>query len=113
MLTIKEKIAPTWFDVGADDPQTGFLMSPMSSVAWLDLKNEFTHDQSGDRAITGKGALIAVKDTVKDWRNVVDEKGATVKFNRSFLEDLPPQTLLSIAFEACNRYVLMESERKN
>lgn len=113
MITIKEKVSPSWFDMPDGDPPSGFLLAPLSSVAWLDVRNEFEEDDDGNRTITGRGVLTAVRDSVRDWRNVMDEKGEAIPFNKALLADLSGQILLAIALEAFKRSRLSETERKN
>lgn len=114
MLTIKPKVAPTWFTVPSDsDPASEFLLAPLSSLAWLDVRNEISWGRKGKFSISGDGVLAAVMDSVRDWRNVVNEKGEAIPFSRSLLQDLPAPILLKLASEIVERSFLSETERKN
>lgn len=113
MITIRKKLAPTWFDISEDQDSPGFLLAPLTSAGWIDVRNELTQTPQGQMTITGRGAVSAAKACVLDWRNVVDESGQQLKFRRDLLEDLPRDVLLPIAGEIVERAQLSESERKN
>lgn len=113
MLTLKKKLAPTWFQLPGEDPAPEVLLAPLTTPGWIDVRNEITQTGQGDLSITGKGALIAARTSVVDWRNVVDEHGQPLKFRRDLLEDLPRHLLMLIASQVVERATLSESERKN
>ena len=114
MLTIRNKIAPTWFALpGHAEPKPEFLLRPLSSVAWIDVRNEITSDGHGNATITGEGALCAAQSAVTDWRNVMTEGGEQITFTRQGLADLERSDLLLLASEIIDRAYLSETERKN
>ena len=114
MLTINDKIAPTWFPVQSDDPPPAeFLLAPLSPVAFLDVRNECEFSEGGSFTISGRGVICAVRDSVRDWRNVANAKHEQLPFNRRTLDDLPWDVLLNLAVEIVKRSVLSEIERKN
>jgi hypothetical protein len=113
MLTIRKKLAPTWFKPPGVEPAPEFLLAPLTSSQWLDVRNEVHMSPAGQITMTGKGALSALEYSVRDWRNVVDDRGESIEYGRKHLESLPTQLLFDLAIEIANRAVLSESERKN
>lgn len=114
MLTIRKKIAPTWFAMpGKLQPAPEFLLAPLTSADWLDVRNQIFNSPDGEITMTGLGVMTAVRAAVRDWRNVFDEKQEQLPFSRAALEDLPSQVLLDIATEIVVRSTLSENERKN
>lgn len=113
MLTIKKKLAPTWFKMPGPEPAAEFLLAPLSSMAWLDMRNEIHRSAQGEITVSGKGAMAAVQESVRDWRNVLDESGQSIDFDRKLLAEFPSQVLMDLATEIGFRSILLESERKN
>jgi hypothetical protein len=112
MITIKPKLAPAWFEFKKDDPTAeAFLLAPLNKFDAVDFYREVIF-RKGKLTVTGEGVRIAAR-CIRDWRNVVDEKGAPVQFDASLVEDLPTHTLITIAAEVFNRTFLSEAERKN
>jgi hypothetical protein len=107
MLTIKPKVAPTWFD----HEGAGFLLAPLTQYDAIDFRNEISFSKR-KLVITGEGIRIA-GNAVRDWRNVVDEKGEQIKFDRAMYDELPILTLERVATEVFKRTFLSEIERKN
>lgn len=112
MLTIKKKLAPTWFTLPGDEPASEFLLAPLTPLQFLDVRNEAYKTPAGELQLTGRGALAALVG-VRNWRNVFDEKGEAIEFDRRLLEELPLNVLTALALEIANRAALSESERKN
>ena len=121
MLTIKKKLAATWFSAAetswfkqhGSDPAPEFELVPLTSSQWLDVRNEVRLSAGGQITMTGIGAVTALEASVRNWRNVFDESGQPIEFKRKHIEELPTQLLLDLAIEIANRAVLSESERKN
>lgn len=113
MLTIKKKLAPTWFKLPGEDPAPEFLLAPLTAGQFIDARNEMESDGEGDLIISGRGVTDAVLASVRDWRNVLDETGAHLAFSREHLSDLQVGVQLKLAVEIVKRAALWESERKN
>lgn len=113
MLTIRKKLAPTWFDLHSGDAAPGFLLAPLSNPGRLDARNEVATAANGHLSITGRGAVALARDCIRDWRNVVDETGAPIEFDPKLIPELPAEALRALAGEILERASLSESERKN
>src|SRR5689334_22316908 len=97
MLTIKKKLAPSWFKMPGPEPAAEFLLAPLSSIAWLDMRNEIHRGAEGQITVSGKGAIQALEASIRDWRNVLDESGQPIAFDRSLIADLPSQILMDLS----------------
>lgn len=106
MITIKEKLAPAWFDVEG----VGYLLAPLSKYDAIDFRNEITL-KKGKVSVSGEGIRIA-GNAVRDWRNVCNEKGEPIPFIRTAYDELPIEHLIAIAGEVFRRSFLSEIERK-
>lgn len=107
MLTIKAKLAPTWFPV----EEAEFLLAPLSKYDAIDFRNEIAY-RKGKITVSGEGVRIA-GNAVRDWRNVFDGAGQPITFSREQFDELSTTVLTLIAVEVFNRTFLSEIERKN
>lgn len=114
MLTIKKKLAPSWFTLKSSrEPAPEFLLAPLSACAFLDVREEVRAEEGGGYTITGRGVTDALRASVKNWRNVAGEDGQPAEFSIADLLDLPAQVQFDLAIEIVNRAVMWEIERKN
>ena len=113
MLTIKKKLAPSWYKLPGEEPAAEFLLAPLTVAAFIDLRGEVRVEADGDYSISGRGIAQALTDAVRGWRNVRDESGEPAKFSLEDLLDMPPIVQERLAIEIVNRAALREVERKN
>lgn len=107
MVTIKEKLAPTWCPIGGSK----FLIGPLSPFDAIDFRNEVTIVKSKLR-ISGEGVRIA-GNAVKGWEQVASAKGEDIPYSPEAYAELPLAVLGEIAGEVFKKTFLSEIERKN
>ncbi|HYE70599.1 MAG TPA: hypothetical protein VD932_03650 [Aquabacterium sp.] len=114
MHTIRKKLAPTWFTlITGTQPAPEFLLAPLTSLEWLDVRNEIYQAPSGEYVLSAKAVRTCVESAVRDWRNIAGEDGEAARFSRELLLELPATWLNDLATEVSNRAALSEKERKN
>lgn len=115
-MQISKRIIPSWFDVPSAGDGVSFLLAPLTSAQAINVQQE------GDSR-AGDGFIMAIQYAVRDWRGIVDENGAPLKFtakSRDLLfngdgEEIPGNPLLATAVgvEIVKRSRMTETDAKN
>lgn len=111
-LTIRKKLAPFWLKLDEKDPASAeFRLRPLTELEFIDVQNEasysrkrFTLSTEGVRATLAYGLL--------DWKNVLDEDGAEIKYSMAQAEQLPKAVLDRLASKIISVSLLNDTEKK-
>lgn len=87
-----------------------FKLRGMTGAELLEVQQYYDVENS---TVSGTGLVLAAKNGLEGWKNIVDEKGNDVVFTRTGLNRLPAETIAEIGGKVINLSVMDEDEAKN
>ena len=115
-ITIDTKVAATWYTPESqegDDKPASFKLKPLIGEDHMSVFAETEADRRGDLKLTSIGLKSAIHQGVVGWKNIFDENGKPMKFNKFNLSRIPMEILSDLAAEIVNRSTLGDEDEKN
>lgn len=112
-VTLKHKLAPAWYKIEGFEAE--FNLRPLTELEMIDVYNETNISGRGRSTrilLSSAGIRNSLMLSLNDWRDVVDEKGEQLKFNRDAIPDLDAILLRGLAQKVIEISTLSEAEKK-
>lgn len=98
-LAINKTLTPSWFTpkrFRSDDQPPRFYLQPITGAQRLEVLSEF---DPGSKMFTARGVMLALQYGLKDWENIVNQRGKQIAYKWGNVQYLPESVLTDVAFE--------------
>jgi len=93
-----------------DDNPVAFHIRPLTGPQMMIMRKHFNIEA---QSIEPEGLLLACRDGLRGWRNVLDENGDSQVFHRSMIDRLPHDWIALIGAQVISNSVMTEAAQKN
>lgn len=105
-----------WFtpeDQVGDESPTRYKLKPLNGLDFMAVAQHGTVDDEGSFTPNHKGRLLLLTHGLKDWENVIDDKGEPLGFNLARIKFIPTTHLVEISNDLLLKSALGAQAEKN